>query len=89
MRFAGKADSAKRLRRYALARGTHENRENVNRQVGISMEMKKIFILNAETTKLNEVLELKSILIQIKMQNGLTKGHLTTIMNPSTDAEPS
>ena len=72
-----------------MARGTHENRENVNRQVGISMEMKKIFILNAETTKLNEVLELKSILIQIKMQNGLTKGHLTTIMNPSTDAEPS
>jgi len=53
------------------------------------MEMKKIFMLNAETTKLNEVLELKSILIQIKMQNGLTKGHLTAIMNPSTDAEPS
>ncbi len=53
------------------------------------MEMKKIFMLNAEITKLNEVLELKSILIQIKMQNGLTKGYLTTIMNPSTDAEPS
>lgn len=53
------------------------------------MEMKKIFMLNAEITKLNEVLELKSILIQIKMQNSLTKGHLTTIMNPSMDAEPS
>lgn len=51
MRFAGKADSAKRLRRYALARGTHENRENVNRQVGISKKMKKIFMLNAEITK--------------------------------------
>lgn len=89
MRFAGKADSAKRLRKHDLARGTYENRKNVNRQVGISMGMKKIFMLNAEITKLNEVLELKSISIQIKMQNGLTKGHLTTIMNPSTDAEPS
>ena len=38
------------------------------------MEMKKIFMLNAEITKLNEVLELKSISIQIKMQNSLTKG---------------
>lgn len=38
------------------------------------MEMKKIFMLNAEITKLNDGLELKSILIQIKMQNGLTKG---------------
>ena len=53
------------------------------------MEMKKIFMINAEITKLNEALELKSISIQIKMQNGLTKGDLTTIMNPSTDAEPS
>lgn len=53
------------------------------------MEMKKIFMINAEITKLNEVLELKSISIKIKMQNGLTKGDLTTIMNPSTDAEPS
>ena len=89
MRFADKADSAKRLRKHDLTRGTYENRKNVNRQVGISMEMKKIFILNAEITKLNEILELKGISIQIKMQNGLTKGHLTTIMNPSTDAEPS
>ena len=53
------------------------------------MEMKKIFMLNAEITKLNDVLELKSILIQIKIQNSLTKGYLTTIMNLSTDAEPS
>ena len=53
------------------------------------MEMKKIFMSNAEITKLNEVLEFKSILIQIKMQNGLTKGYLMAIMNPSTDAEPS
>lgn len=37
------------------------------------MEMKKIFMLNAEITKLNEVLELKSILIQIKMPKQLDK----------------
>lgn len=89
MRFAGKADSAERLRKHDLTRRTYENRKNVNRQVEISMEMKKIFILNAEITKYNDVLEIKRILIQIKMQNSLTKGHLTTIMNPSTDAEPS
>lgn len=35
--------------------------------------MKKIFMLNAEITKLNEVLELKSILIQIKMPKQLDK----------------
>lgn len=51
MRFAGKADSAKRLRKHDLTRGTYENRKNVNRQVEISMKMKKIFILNAEITK--------------------------------------
>ncbi len=51
MRFAGKANSAKRLRKHDLARGTYENRKNVNRQVEISMKMKKIFILNAEITK--------------------------------------
>ena len=51
MQFVGKADSAKRLRRRALSRGTYENGKTVNRQVGISVEMKKIFMLNAEITK--------------------------------------